>query len=216
MTTEQRIEKLFNLLDDWRKLPAYQLERRADIFFATYLPDIIKNEFGVDIEFIVPEFPVRLGHVFPKNQINNPSRSYKIDYVAVSNKSNKVFLIELKTDDSSVRESQIHYYNRVRDENIKYFVDGILEIYKDTKAKKKYDHLLSHLSQIGWIDTIQLKNKIDHNYEIEIVYIQPNDDKSGRTIITFEKIANELSSRQDELTKRFVQSLQRWIINPNN
>ena len=32
------IEKVFNLLDSCRLLPAYQLERRADIFFANKEP----------------------------------------------------------------------------------------------------------------------------------------------------------------------------------
>jgi len=35
-----KIEKLFDLLDDWRRLPAYQLERRADIIFAVHLEKI--------------------------------------------------------------------------------------------------------------------------------------------------------------------------------
>jgi len=37
------IDNLFNLLDDWRTLPAYQLERRADIFFALYLDKILES-----------------------------------------------------------------------------------------------------------------------------------------------------------------------------
>jgi len=41
MTTETLIDELFDKLDEWRSLPAYQLERRADIFFAIYLKDII-------------------------------------------------------------------------------------------------------------------------------------------------------------------------------
>lgn len=30
------VERAFELLDRWRHLPAYQLERRADIFFALF------------------------------------------------------------------------------------------------------------------------------------------------------------------------------------
>lgn len=39
-------ERLFDLLDDWRNLPSYQLERRADIFFALHLEIIIKKALG--------------------------------------------------------------------------------------------------------------------------------------------------------------------------
>ena len=61
---EQLITKLFDTLDDWRNLPAYQLERRADIFFAIYLEEIIQAKFNINIEFIIPEFPVRIGNIY--------------------------------------------------------------------------------------------------------------------------------------------------------
>ncbi len=71
------IHLLFNLLDDWRTLPAYQLERRADIFFAIYLDKILEKHKGVKINLIIPEFPVRLGSLPDHNPLDN--RSYKID-----------------------------------------------------------------------------------------------------------------------------------------
>ena len=43
---EKLLNKLFETLDDWRNLPAYQLERRADVFFAIYLDEIIKGKFN--------------------------------------------------------------------------------------------------------------------------------------------------------------------------
>ncbi|MBV2194981.1 MAG: hypothetical protein KUL78_00555, partial [Flavobacterium sp.] len=58
------IDKLFELLDDWRFLPAYQLERRADIFFALHLEKIIEKKFNVKIDTIIPEFPVRVGEIY--------------------------------------------------------------------------------------------------------------------------------------------------------
>jgi len=35
----KQIDTLFDRMDAWRHLPNYQLERRADIFFAMYLPE---------------------------------------------------------------------------------------------------------------------------------------------------------------------------------
>lgn len=52
------INKLFDTLDDWRTLPAYQLERRADIFVAINLEKIIEHKFSIKIDFKTPEFPV--------------------------------------------------------------------------------------------------------------------------------------------------------------
>ena len=37
------IKRVFKLLDDWRHLPGYQFERRADIFFALFLPEVLND-----------------------------------------------------------------------------------------------------------------------------------------------------------------------------
>ena len=41
---EDKIEKIFKLLKKWNKYPKYQLERRLDIFFTIYLPEILKEK----------------------------------------------------------------------------------------------------------------------------------------------------------------------------
>jgi len=214
MTTEKLIDNLFNLLDDWRHLPAYQLERRSDIFFAIYLSDILKSKFHQDIEYLIPEFPVRIATIYRHGTFPNPNLSFKIDYVAVCNKTRKVYLIELKTDDGSRREKQDKYLNGAKDINIPDLIDGVLEIYKVTNSKKKYENLLSHLSEIGWVNMQTLKNT-SSIYDIEIIYLQPNSDNSDKTIISFEEIANILEDKQDELSKRFIKSIKEWKTNPN-
>ena len=73
MTTETLIDVLFDKLDMWRNLPAYQLERRADIFFAIYLKDIIQNKYRTIIDFTIPEFPVRRGDLSEFNENDNLS-----------------------------------------------------------------------------------------------------------------------------------------------
>lgn len=213
MTTIQLIDKLFTRLDYWRNLPAYQLERRADIFFSLYLNDIIKSKYKHDIEFIIPEFPVRLGDVYP-NIVNNPNHSFKIDYVAVCNKTKKAYLIELKTDDGSRRDGQDKYLEISKTFGAKKLVDGILQIYKATNSKKKYDNLVELLSNIGWVDKTTMKNTCGE-YDINIVYIQPNPNNADKNVISFADIISILSAKQDELTQRFVKSLINWISNPN-
>lgn len=78
MKTEEIIDKLFKHLDNWRHLPAYQLERRADIFFGIYLQEILKKKFNEDIDFIVPEFPVRLGNVYKDKPVKNLTYHLKL------------------------------------------------------------------------------------------------------------------------------------------
>ena len=52
------IDPVFDLLDRWRHLPAYQLERRADVYFALYLPEVLEAVTGTPIDpRLVPELP---------------------------------------------------------------------------------------------------------------------------------------------------------------
>ena len=214
MTSEALINELFNKLDYWRNLPTYQLERRADIFFSLYLKEIFKKRFNHDIEYIIPEFPLRKANIYPEQDFNKPNQSYKIDYVAVSNSSNIVYLIELKTDDYSRRDTQDKILDIAKSLNIKNMVNGVLDIYNATSSKKKYNELLTLFAKIGWVNISTLVNT-SHDYNIEVVYIQPNIDVSGKVIISFNDIVDYLSDRQDLLTIRFVQSLKKWIHNPN-
>ncbi len=209
------INRLFDTLDDWRHLPAYQLERRADIFFALYLPEIIKKRFGLDIDFIIPEFPVRIGNIDTDKLLTNPNLSFKIDYLALCKAENKVYFIELKTDDSSRRDKQDLYLKKAKENNISDLINGVLDINRATNAKKKYGNLLSLLSQIGWIDIENMINT-SSDYDITIVYIQPNRKADcADEVITFVDISEYLSIHTDSLTQRFCKSLIEWTINPN-
>ncbi|MFV0536642.1 MAG: hypothetical protein ACK5M3_04625 [Dysgonomonas sp.] len=211
------IDKLFDSLDDWRNLPAYQLERRADIFFAIYLPEILKKRTNSSIDFIIPEFPVRIGNIYnkPEKILTNPNLSFKIDYLAICQSENKVFFVELKTDDSSRRDKQDWYLREAKKKNIINLVDGILDINRATQAKKKYGYLLSKLETMGWIDKSTNTN-LSSNYDVTIVYIQPNrKEDDSDLIITFSEISEYLSEYTDPITKRFCKSLTRWTNNPN-
>ncbi len=42
----KQIDTLFNRMDAWRHLPNYQLERRADLFFSLYLPEVLEAKLG--------------------------------------------------------------------------------------------------------------------------------------------------------------------------
>lgn len=208
------INKLFDILDDWRNLPAYQLERRADIFFAINLEKIIENKFGTKIDFIIPEFPVRVGEISPKHADLN--KSFKIDYLTYSKKENKVYLIELKTDQRSLREKQDWYLKSASKIKVKGLVSGLLKIYNATTQKVKYNKLLDKIEKIGWIER---DNKTIKNLGIEIepsiIYIQPLNKNNEKSIISFDDIIQALSDSNDPMTKRFVESLEKWKTDTN-
>lgn len=208
------INKLFDLLDDWRNLPAYQLERRADIFFAIHLDQIIENVLGTKIDFVIPEFPVRVGEIYTTNPDLN--KSFKIDYLTYSKSENKVYLIELKTDQRSRREKQDWYLESASKIKVKGLVSGLLQIYKATNQKVKYNNLLDKIEEIGWIerDYNSIKN-LEIEIEPSIIYIQPLKMENGESIISFDDIIKALSDSNDPLTKRFIESLEKWKSDTN-
>ncbi|WP_462279913.1 hypothetical protein [Salinivirga cyanobacteriivorans] len=205
----QTINKLFDLLDDWRHLPAYQLERRADIFFALYLGKIIKQKKDTEIDYIIPEFPVRVGEISEKYPHIN--QSFKIDYLAYAMEAERVFLVELKTDQRSRRDKQDWYLQRTAQVQVKGILEGLQKIYKATHQKVKYNALLDKIQDMGWISrndkTIEINN-ID--ITPEILYLQPLNLTNDDAVISFDDVINTLSNTKDELAKRFAVSLVKW------
>jgi hypothetical protein len=203
------INDIFDNMDKWRHLPAYQLERRADIFFSIYLTDILAHRFGVDIEGVIPEFPIRVGTIHHNTDIN---KSFKIDYLAKSNSNNKIFFVELKTDQASRRDKQDWYLERAREVGLTELLVGIRKIYKATKSKNKYQHLLALLHKMGFIiiDSNGSFEITQANYDIQIVYIQPNNPDDKANVITFQEVSEFIEGYGDDLSIRFSRSLLNW------
>lgn len=202
---------VFDLLDKWRHFPNYQLERRADIFFALYLRDILESKNIRNIVSIIPEFPVRIGEVSKHKELN---KSYKIDYVVIYEK-NKIALIELKTDQNSRRAEQDAYLHASKDVGFSVLLNGLLKIYSATSAKRKYQNLLDELV----VSNVLSKNEnleysvVKQSYEEEIIYIQPVQNNSNESVITFHDIAHILKEK-DQLAQRFSKSLIQWAETP--
>jgi hypothetical protein len=133
-----------------------------------------------------------------------------------SKKENKVYLIELITDQRSRREKQDRYLQSASEIKVKGLVNGLIKIYKATNQKIKYNNLLDKIEKIGWIvrDNKTIKNL---NIEIEpsIIYIQPLNKENKKSIISFDDIIKALSASNDLLTKRFIESLEKWKSDTN-
>jgi hypothetical protein len=190
-----------------------------------YLKEIIKDKINEEISLLIPEFPVRVGAIYPKINLN---LSYKIDYLAFCKSNNKIYLIELKTDSGSLRDKQIKYLNATKNTEISIIIqESLLKIYDvtDKSYKSKYKAMFNDLKDIGILDN-NFKY-IKSNYTFEILYILPKFDEntnkflkkenviSRKQIITFDDIIKTISHHQDDLTKRFIQSLELWKNPPN-
>jgi hypothetical protein len=212
---QPEIDQLFDHLDNWRLLPAYQLERRADIFFAIYLPQILKEKLGNRaILKIIPEFPVRVGTIYPEIPIN---KSFKIDYMVISDK--KVLLVELKTENNSRRVKQDEYLEKASEANIRNLIKGLIQIFEATTSKVKYGRLMRGFEELGWVKKVNngWKNT-SQNKEIEIVYIQPEKDRNNdeKSVISFDEVADIIEKNKSPVSTRFAESLRKWKRSSNN
>lgn len=158
-SSESPTEPIFELLSEWRHLPAYQLERRADIFFALYLPTVLESRFGAKImEPLIPEFPIK----YPTKRRGEDRlrweyhTSKKVDFFALQESKSggtieQAFLVELKTDMGSRREKQDEYLDWAVRRGLNQLTEDILEICRKTKERRKYVHLLRHLAELRLI-----------------------------------------------------------------
>jgi len=217
--------ELFDLLDAWRHFPSYQLERRVDIFFALYLPEVLENKLGYPIlQKLVPEFPVQKKAIYPKIMNN---RSFKIDYLALSASNDKAVFVELKTENLSRRSKQDDYLQAAKNVGLRRLLEGLLDIFRATKSKRKYFCLLLHLENMGMLripnslkdimkqPNLQGSNNVSKQIEITvaptetlIVYVQPSG--KGRNVISFQEFAEVVRKKNDPISQRFANSLSEW------
>ncbi len=222
--TYPEVASIFGLLDKWRHLPAYQLERRADIFFALFLPDVLNRHLsqrGIAIDpRLVPEFPLKR---------REDNRSKKADYLALSTDHKHAFLIELKTDSVSLDKDQFGYLNDAVHRGMHKLLCDLKCIVKATEACKrgKYFHLLKALDDLGLIGLpASLENRMFSPSrgpykrvvdEIEIVsvpgslriiYVLPTAT-AGFEGIDFEFFAETVEAR-GEIGRVFAHHLRSW------
>ena len=234
--TDLTIDGVFDLLDRWRHFPNYQLERRADIYFAMFLPDVLEAHYHTEFNReVVPEFPLRKGTLWPDKKLSDPNGSKKVDYVALTKEGQVVFFVELKTDIQSRNPEQDGDLEQAKDMEFSKLVDGILKISNPnvTGEARKYVHLLKLLSKLNLVDVpdevykkasnktlhglpaalSRVKNKAERVGKPKTVYIQPKYDqathKGYADYIYFEEFANAIKGR-GEIANRFALSLLEW------
>jgi hypothetical protein len=221
----KQINALFDRMDTWRHFPNYQLERRADILFSLYLSEVLAVKLGFPVrQELAPEFPVRIGTIYPDIPID---KSYKIDYLALSVASDTVVLVELKTEGMSRRAEQDKYLLAAQKIGLTCLLEGLLDIFRATNAKRKYFCLLIYLENMGLLRIPMHMKEImtkpalqgvnDASCQIEItakamkpliVYVQPNGN--GENIISFCEFAEVVRRHDDPVSQRFAVSLCEW------
>lgn len=223
--SDGEVDTIFDTLDAWRHLPAYQLERRADIFFALYLPRVLEAELGLELHpELIPEFPLRRGLVCPGKK--GPNQSKKVDYAAFDPAHRTVWLVELKTAMTSRNDTQDAYLDRACRYSFRTLVDGVREItlHTETSNRPKYLHLLRALARWGFVTlpqelgtdpariTMRSLRAVQAcaDAEVRVVYVQPHEDGGTARAISFETFARHVEANDDRLGQRFARSLREW------
>lgn len=227
--------RVFDVLDDWRNLPHYQLERRADIFFGVFLKQIVEQHFlcngeKIRISSIIPEFPIKKSMI---DSSYTDNRSYKIDYALFSENAQRVFFLELKTDMTSIHKDQMQVMKSLNGMCFQEILEGLKPLFM-TGARRKYLYLFKQLEDMGLlklpedlverVETQRQAKQLIKEIEIysldstiEVVYILPKKAKSDAgpnsfaQVIVFEQIVEILRRRpSDPLAARFAESLEEW------
>lgn len=235
-----RPDALFDRLDAWRHLPAWQLERRADLFFGLVLPEVLADTFGCAVHpVLVPELPLRK-HVL-KAQARPDLSSVNVDYFAMAADGSRGFLVELKTDVRSRNDDQDAYLQDARKAGIPGLMGGVVDIVRGPKARdrhrdRKYAWLVHTLEQLGCLAApaayrrlvfaehrVGLTRAIDGitvtapAVPLEVVYVQPvatTHSPATATTIDFARVARVVDAAGDPMSRRFAQSLRAWTQPP--
>jgi hypothetical protein len=162
MNDKSGLEQLLDQLDHWRNFAAYKLEQRIDPLIGMCLPDILKVNLKKSVcQNIIPEFP------FPtKKLLENDSSGMKesfrcdrIDYAAFCSESNVLYLVELKTDSTSVSGKQLDKLQKVAENSIDpdyigKWVRLIADVAIASIKPRKYISILYELQKWKFISSI--------------------------------------------------------------
>ncbi len=200
----------FQMMIDWKKLPAYKAEPRIDSLIGYYLKPILEDYLKAGIEGIIPELPIRLGTVRPEHEgTNYADRSYKVDFFAIG-EYHINYLIEFKTDSGSRRDNQDKYLIQAKSVSTEKLINGIQQIAKVSTYKEKYNHLLNKLREYGFIDNRE--HYTGKNQGLEIIYVQPSKKDKEENVIDFIWIADwlEKTYKNEIFESEFARALRTW------
>lgn len=204
-------DQYFQMMKDWKRLPAYKAEPRIDSFVGFYLPAMV-SEFCKDPIFgIIPELPLRLGTIKPAREgAAHADKSCKVDFYLLG-ATGKHYFVEFKTDSGSRNVEQDRYLDEAKIQGMAAIVRGIVRIASVSSYKKKYGHLLSKLREMGLLDDAgQFTGQGDG---IEVIYVQPHrkSDDTSR-IIDFAWIATWLIEKpsSDPFEVALSAALSQW------
>jgi len=199
----------FEMMKDWKRLPAYKAEPRIDSLAGHYLPEMLSDLLGERMTGIVPELPLHIATLRPEIPSN---QSWKVDFLLVGETRN--WLVEFKTDSGSRRGAQDDYLLDAQRVGTDAVLDGIRRIEKATSSqyRHKYAHLLEKLRTLGLLD--EGNAWTGRNPALEIVYVQPHaaEEAGAERVVDFCQMADWLEAKfpGEAFETAFAQALRGW------
>lgn len=202
-----------------RKTPKVQVERYISPILSMFLEELLNAKYGKEYKLIMPEFPIRKGTV-NRDSEDNSNQSTNIDYLLYNKTDDMFTFVELKTDASSYKPSQLEIYQNL-DELCKSYLgdngntfgkllhDDLVKIKEATTYKHKYKYLLSEWDEkynaVNKMEIIylvpkatKLKDKEDTKQSENKIYIPQNN------ILYFEDLAENISHEFKEEWKTII------------
>ncbi len=156
------------------------------------------------------------------------NKSFKIDYLALSEDLDHAVFVELKTEGASRNPKQDRYLRAAKEKGLAALLEGLLHIFRVTQSKRKYFRLLELLERVGLLqippalretmasDNLQGASSASREVRITcptsqhlyVVYIQPH--RTGPDVITFEEFRTVVQRHDDPVSARFARSLREW------
>lgn len=183
-----------------KRLPKYQFERRIDSILALFLPGILEQLWGWNVELIAPEFPLK--------KVDN-NQSTNVDHLLFrrggrNDEPPAWILFELKTDRGSVSGAQIARYRQALAQTMRQLIDDLAPIAAASIKGTRYAALRKRLAQ---------HTKEIDSHSIELVYLsQEHVEDFGPNMhsMTFDQIQQLSLPMHGE-----VWELMKMILLPN-
>jgi hypothetical protein len=163
MNDSSGLRQLLDQLDHWRNFAAYKLEQRIDPLIGMCLPDILEGRLKQSIsENIIPEFPFPTERLLPEYDEKGVGslRCDRIDYAAFCPDQKILYLIELKTDSTSVSEKQLDKLQQLAENSkcpkyVGKWVELIAKVAVASDKPRKYIPILNEILKWKLITCIE-------------------------------------------------------------
>jgi hypothetical protein len=189
------LEKLMEvIIDEGIQTPKVQVERYISPILNMFLPELLSKIYNNKYVMIIPEFPIKKGRI----QNSNNNQSTNIDYLLYNETKSIFTFVELKTDSTSFKKSQLKIYQDLQEicnntTNVAFgqlLKNDLEDITKATKLKSKYQYILG-----------QWKDDFNDINNMEIVYLVPKTLKSkieDNLVLSFNDLPKNINLYNEE------------------